>query len=161
MRLCVSYSLALVLPEYNLHYIQANLGDLKQAMCEYQWLFGVVLDYHSSALHFSRVYNLSCLEMLLLQDCVCLCDYVQNERMLGLNNNLLSTMLQSNASENPLQYWQSLKVQFVLFKSVLRLILCHLNDTLEKKCVENQLDIFLWASIKNVTGHAFASSHSR
>ncbi|KAK3570480.1 hypothetical protein QTP86_019918 [Hemibagrus guttatus] len=26
------YSLALVLPEYNLHYIQANLGDLKQAM---------------------------------------------------------------------------------------------------------------------------------
>ncbi|GAA6101834.1 voltage-dependent calcium channel subunit alpha-2/delta-1 isoform X3 [Tachysurus ichikawai] len=26
------YSLALVLPEYNLHYIQANLGDIKQAM---------------------------------------------------------------------------------------------------------------------------------
>ncbi|KAA0715147.1 Voltage-dependent calcium channel subunit alpha-2/delta-1 [Triplophysa tibetana] len=29
------YSLALVLPEYNLHYIQANLGNtIKQAMCE-------------------------------------------------------------------------------------------------------------------------------
>ncbi|XP_072552044.1 voltage-dependent calcium channel subunit alpha-2/delta-1 isoform X3 [Salminus brasiliensis] len=26
------YSLALVLPEYNMHYIEANLGDLKQAM---------------------------------------------------------------------------------------------------------------------------------
>ncbi|KAM9480798.1 voltage-dependent calcium channel subunit alpha-2/delta-1 isoform 2-T3 [Clarias gariepinus] len=26
------YSLALVLPEYNMHYIQANLGDIKQAM---------------------------------------------------------------------------------------------------------------------------------
>ncbi|XP_053534078.1 voltage-dependent calcium channel subunit alpha-2/delta-1 isoform X5 [Ictalurus punctatus] len=26
------YSLALVLPEYNMHYIQANLGDVKQAM---------------------------------------------------------------------------------------------------------------------------------
>uniref|UniRef100_A0A672SMA0 Calcium voltage-gated channel auxiliary subunit alpha2delta 1 n=1 Tax=Sinocyclocheilus grahami TaxID=75366 RepID=A0A672SMA0_SINGR len=30
------YSLALVLPEYSLHYIEANLGDtIKQAMCEY------------------------------------------------------------------------------------------------------------------------------
>lgn len=46
---CVFYSLALVLPEYNLHYIQANLGDIKQAMCEYKWLFGVVLVYHFSA----------------------------------------------------------------------------------------------------------------
>uniref|UniRef100_A0A8C2PUS6 Calcium voltage-gated channel auxiliary subunit alpha2delta 1 n=1 Tax=Cyprinus carpio TaxID=7962 RepID=A0A8C2PUS6_CYPCA len=31
------YSLALVLPEYSLHYIEANLGDtIKQAMCEYR-----------------------------------------------------------------------------------------------------------------------------
>uniref|UniRef100_A0A9J7XYA8 Calcium voltage-gated channel auxiliary subunit alpha2delta 1 n=1 Tax=Cyprinus carpio carpio TaxID=630221 RepID=A0A9J7XYA8_CYPCA len=33
------YSLALVLPEYSLHYIEANLGDtIKQAMCEYRLL---------------------------------------------------------------------------------------------------------------------------
>jgi len=30
-------SLALVLPEYSLHYIEANLGNtIKQAMCEYR-----------------------------------------------------------------------------------------------------------------------------
>lgn len=51
---CVFHSLALVLPEYNMHYIQANLGDIKQAMCEYQCLIGVVFKYHSSALPFSR-----------------------------------------------------------------------------------------------------------
>lgn len=60
MRLCVFHSLALVLPDYNMHYIQANLGDIKQALSEYQCLFGVVFDYHSSALHFSRVGNISC-----------------------------------------------------------------------------------------------------
>uniref|UniRef100_A0AAY4CXI9 VWFA domain-containing protein n=1 Tax=Denticeps clupeoides TaxID=299321 RepID=A0AAY4CXI9_9TELE len=33
--LCVFYSLALVLPEYSLHYIQANLGDtIQQAICD-------------------------------------------------------------------------------------------------------------------------------
>uniref|UniRef100_A0A673GZ62 Voltage-dependent calcium channel subunit alpha-2/delta-1-like n=1 Tax=Sinocyclocheilus rhinocerous TaxID=307959 RepID=A0A673GZ62_9TELE len=32
------YSLALVLPEYSLHYIEANMGDtIKQAMCEYSF----------------------------------------------------------------------------------------------------------------------------
>lgn len=76
MHLCVFYSLALVLPEYNMHYIQANPGDIKQAMCEYQCLFGVAFDYHS-ALHFSRVGSLSddifSLEMHLLQIfCVCM-----------------------------------------------------------------------------------------
>lgn len=41
--MCVFHSLALVLPEYSKHYIQANLRDINQAMCEYQCLFGVVL----------------------------------------------------------------------------------------------------------------------
>lgn len=107
VRLCVFYSLALVLPEYNMHYIQANLGDIKQAMCKYQCLSGVVLMI-TSVLCISEVIILFFFFSLVMHLCfwlfVCLCIIKDT-----LNNYLLNTVLQSKASEDPLQLHQSLK----------------------------------------------------
>uniref|UniRef100_A0A8C2PNX0 Calcium voltage-gated channel auxiliary subunit alpha2delta 1 n=1 Tax=Cyprinus carpio TaxID=7962 RepID=A0A8C2PNX0_CYPCA len=52
------YSLALVLPEYSLHYIEANLGDtIKQAMCEYRMEYCKDLKVSSNNTQFLMDFN--------------------------------------------------------------------------------------------------------
>uniref|UniRef100_A0A8C2AM87 Calcium voltage-gated channel auxiliary subunit alpha2delta 1 n=1 Tax=Cyprinus carpio TaxID=7962 RepID=A0A8C2AM87_CYPCA len=52
------YSLALVLPEYSLHYIEANLGDtIKQAMCEYRLEYCKDLKVSSNNTQFLMDFN--------------------------------------------------------------------------------------------------------
>uniref|UniRef100_A0A8C1GJE0 Calcium voltage-gated channel auxiliary subunit alpha2delta 1 n=1 Tax=Cyprinus carpio TaxID=7962 RepID=A0A8C1GJE0_CYPCA len=58
------YSLALVLPEYSLHYIEANLGDtIKQAMCEYR------MEYCKDLKDFGVMH--SCIQLLHYLYCYC------------------------------------------------------------------------------------------